>query len=207
MTTMASSMPCLKSACLKAAKLWCCALLFFAAGVAWTQGLTEISQFRVEHADADVLISAQVNFELPVAVEEAMLKGIPLFFVYEATLVRQRWYWYDKRVAAVERHLRLSYQPLTRQWRLNVSTISEQDGGVSLNQSFESLTQALVIVKRLSGWKLTDASQLEVGRKYNVHLDFRLDLSQLPRPFQIGMLGQSDWDIAAAASAPFALEP
>ena len=29
-----------------------------------------------------------------------------------------------------------------------------------------------------------------------LEFSFRLDLSQLPRPFQIGVAGQSDWAIA-----------
>ncbi|MCX8518359.1 MAG: DUF4390 domain-containing protein [Rhodoferax sp.] len=31
---------------------------------------------------------------------------------------------------------------------------------------------------------------------------FRLDLGQLPRPFQIGAIGQSEWDISASVLVP-----
>ena len=55
-------------------------------------------------------------------------------------------------------------------------------------------------IKRISRWKIVDAADLEGSVKYRVDFSFKLDLSQLPRPFQIGALGQSDWDLAAATS-------
>jgi hypothetical protein len=39
-----------------------------------------------------------------------------------------------------------------------------------------------------------------------VEFRFRLDMSQLPRPFQIGTLGQSDWNISASSRQPLVLE-
>ncbi len=173
------------------------------------QSTTEISQYQIERVDDDVLLSAQVLFELPAAVEDALLKGIPMFFVTEAELLRERWYWYDKRLRAVERHMRLAYQPLTRRWRLNVTAGPGRDAsqGLALNQSFETLADALSAVKRISRWKIADVTDLDGSPKYKVNFRFRLDLSQLPRPFQIGALGQSDWDLAAAASALVTLAP
>jgi hypothetical protein len=103
----------------------------------------------------------------------------------------------------VRRQLRLAYQPLTRHWRLNnVTAGAARDGnlGLALTQSFDTLEEALAAIKRISRWKITDAAALENGVKYRVDFNFRLDLSQLPRPFQIGAQGQSDWDLAATAS-------
>jgi hypothetical protein len=185
------------------------AILFGASGLAHAQNTTEISQYQVERVDDDVLLSAQVVFDLPSAVEEALLKGIPMFFVTEAELLRERWYWYDKKLSAVERHMRLAYQPLTRRWRLNVTAGPgrESNQGLALNQSFDSLAEALSAVKRVSRWKIADVSDLDGSQKYKVDFRFRLDLSQLPRPFQIGALGQSDWDLAATAGTVVSLAP
>lgn len=173
------------------------------------QSLAEISQFQVERVEDDVVVSAQVAFELPVAVEDALLKGIPMFFVTEAELLRERWYWYDKKVVASERNLRLAYQPLTRRWRLNVTSGAGREAslGLALNQNFDTLAQALTTIKRISQWKIADASSLDAGVKHKVEFRFRLDMNQLPRLFQIGTFGQSDWDIAASASAEFSLTP
>ena len=136
-----------------------------------------------------------------------MLKGVPLFFVNEAEVLRERWYWYDKKISAAERHFRLAYQPLTRRWRLNVTAGAGRDAslGLALNQSFDTLAQVLSVIKRISRWKIADASELDLNQKYKIEFRFRLDLNQLPRPFQIGALGQSDWDIAATSSSVLVL--
>jgi hypothetical protein len=187
----------------------CVGLLCLFGSLAQAQNATEISQYQVERVDDEVLLSAQIAFELPSAVEEALLKGIPMFFVTEAELLRERWYWYDKKIATMERHIRLAYQPLTRRWRLNVTAgaAREASQGLALNQGFESLSEALAAVKRIFRWKIADASDLDGSPKYRVDFRFRLDLSQLPRPFQIGALGQSDWDLAATASTVVSLAP
>lgn len=185
-----------------------CVLAFMLmAGVCHAQIATEISQYRVERAEDEILASAQVAFDLPSAVEEALLKGIPMSFVTEANVLRERWYWYDKKLASVQRNMRLAYQPLTRRWRLNVSNGPgrEVSVGLALNPSFETLEDALSAIKRISRWKIADAADLDGGVKYKVEFSFKLDLSQLPRPFQIGTLGQSDWDLVAATSTTLTL--
>jgi len=206
-TTMAFITRCCRNGWLEQAlRALCLTVLMLLGGVAQAQNATEISQYQVERVDDEVLVSAQISFELPSTVEDALLKGIPMFFVTEAELLRERWYWYDKKLSTVERHMRLAYQPLTRRWRLNV-TAGAANQGLASNQSFESLAEALAAVRRISRWKIADASDLDGSPKYRVDFRFRLDLSQLPRPFQIGALGQSDWDLAAVASTVVSLAP
>lgn len=173
------------------------------AGLARAQNSTEILQYTVERLDDEVVVSAQIAFELPAVVEDALLKGIPVFFVIEADVLRERWYWYDKKVASTERHMRLAYQPLTRKWRINVTAGAGRDAsvGLTLNQGFETLADALTAIRRVARWKIAETSELDVSIKHKVDFRFRLDLSQLPRPFQIGALGQSDWDLSASTSA------
>ena len=209
-TTMAFITRCCRNGWLERALRELCVLaLALAAGLCHAQIATEISPFQVERLDDDIVVSAQVLFELPGAVEDALVKGIPMFFVTEAQVLRERWYWYDKKVASMQRHMRLAYQPLTRRWRLNVTAGAGRDAslGFALNQTFETLGEALTALKRISRWKIAEASDLDIGVKYRVDFSFRLDLTQLPRPFQIGALGQSDWDLAATASAALSLTP
>jgi hypothetical protein len=131
-----------------------------------------------------------------------------MVFVYIADVLRERWYWYDKRVLGTERHMRLAYQPLTRRWRLNVGSgpIASSGVGLVLNQSFDSLAQAMGAIKRVAKWKVVDAADLDATGRYKLDFRFRLDLGQLPRPFQIGALGQSEWDISASATTPLVTE-
>jgi hypothetical protein len=186
--------------------LMVCLCLF--VGAAQAQVATEITQMRLERSDDEWQLSAQLQFEIPAAVEDALLKGIPMVFVITADVLRERWYWYDKKVVSTERQMRLAYQPLTRRWRLNVSSgpAAASGAGLALNQSFDALAQALSTIKRIAKWKVADVTELDSSTKYKLDFRFKLDLGQLPRPFQIGALGQSEWDISASVLTPLVAE-
>jgi len=166
----------------------------------------EVTQLRLERSEEGVLLSASVRFELPPAVDDALSKGIPMFFVAEASLLRDRWYWYDKLVASAARHMRLSYQPLTRRWRLQVSPTPIGSAGLALGQTFDTREEALAAVQHIARWKIAEASDLEPDARYSVDFRFRLDVSQLPRPFQIGAVGQAEWNISVARNQRLAVE-
>jgi hypothetical protein len=187
--------------------VWCVFFLFVVGGVQ-AQSAAELTQFRVERIDEEILVSTQMQFDLPSAVEEALLKGIPMVFVTEADVLRERWYWSDKKVVSVQRQMRLAYQPLTRKWRLNINAGlgAVVPMGLALNQSLDTLAQALAAIKRVSRWRVADIGELDPAVKYKLEFRFRLDLAQLPRPFQIGTLGQSEWDISAVVAAPLTFE-
>lgn len=206
---MASFTHCFKSARPNLALRWAWAvLLLFAIGSAYAQSAVEVTRFRVERVDDDVLVSAQMQFDLPSAVEEALLKGIPIVFVTEADVLRERWYWNDKKIVSAQRQMRLAYQPLTRKWRLNINAGlgAVVPMGLALNQSLDTLAQALSAIKRVSRWKVGDFGDLDPAAKYKLEFRFRLDLTQLPRPFQIGALGQSEWDISSVVAVPLPFE-
>ncbi len=212
MTTTVFFWRCLKNARLEWAAVVACVALMIglsghaqgASGDAPSSTGAEITQLQVERNAEGVFLSAAIRFELPVAVEDALLKGVPMFFVAEADVYRARWYWYDKRLLTAERHFRLAYQPLTRRWRINVAsgTITAGSLGLALNQSFDTLPEALAAVQRVSRWKIAEAGDLDAESRHSVEFRYRLDLSQLPRPFQIGVLGQADWNIFATAVQP-----
>ena len=201
---------CLRNARLDLIGLLACACLVwgYPASARAEAPVTEISLLKFERAGDDVLLTASVKFELPAAVQDALLKGVALIFVAEADVLRERWYWMNKKVAGAERHMRLAYQPLTRRWRLNVASglITNAGLGMVLNQNFESLPDALAAIQRLSRWKIADVPELDLEQRHVVNFRFRLDVSQLPRPLQIGTLGQTDWDIAVSSSRPLILE-
>jgi hypothetical protein len=201
---------CLRNARLDLIGLLACACLVWALpGTARAEApATEISLLKFERASDAVLLTATLKFELPAAVQDALLKGVAIIFVAEADVLRERWYWMNKKVVSAERHMRLAYQPLTRRWRLNVASgrISNVGLGMALNQNFESLPDALAAVQRLSRWKIAEVSDIDLEQNHLVDFRFRLDVSQLPRPLQIGTLGQTDWDISASSIRPLLLE-
>ena len=178
---------------------WCIYLLLCYAPLAQAQStLVEINQMQIERNESGVFFSANLKFELPSLVEDALHKGIPMFFVAEIEVLRDRWYWSDKTVANQARYMRLAFQPLTRRWRLNVGPTAMGNGGlgVVLNQNFESLADALANMQRFARWRIADAADIDFDGKTHAEFSFRLDVSQLPRPFQIGVMGQSDWNLS-----------
>ncbi len=185
---------------------WLLCVMLWQASLA---GAAELGQLRTERSDDSVFLTASVKFELPAVVEEALLKGIPLFFVVEADIYRDRWYWMDKRVAGAARTIRLAYQPLTRRWRVNIAaghSNSAQGGRATLNQNYDTLAEALSAIERVARWKIAEPGEVEPGSPHTLDFRFRLDLTQLPRPFQIGVAGQRDWAIAVELTQRLRLE-
>lgn len=164
------------------------------AGAARAQGV-ELAQLQTSKAEGSLNLEFVARVTLPRAVEEALQRGVPLYFVAEAQLLRSRWYWRDERVAKVTRSWRLAYQPLTGAWRVSL-------GG--LNQTFASLGEALTNVSRSGGWKLAELQQLD-EKGYYLEFSYRLDTSQLPGPMQFGLVGQGDW--AVGVSRTLKVEP
>lgn len=210
MTMMAFITHCLRKTQLDLVGLLACFCLFwsFSGPVQAQAFVPETPQLQFERAGESVLLSANVKFELPSAVEDALLKGVPVIFVAQVDVFRERWYWMNRRVLSVERHMRLAYHPLTRRWRLNVSAgqTTQVGLGVALNQNFETLSDAMAALQRLSRWKIADVADLDLDQRHLVEFRFHLDVSQLPRPLQIGTIGQTDWDIALTTRRPLVLE-
>ena len=138
----------------------------------------ELAQMATRRADDGLELTFSTRFELSRAAEDALHKGVPLYFVAEATVLRSRWYWRDARVAQTERTWRLAWQPLTRQYR--VST-----GG--LHQSFATLDEAMTVLRGQSAWHIAEPKDIEDSGNYYLEFSYRLDVSQLPRPMQIGL--------------------
>jgi hypothetical protein len=135
-----------------------------------------------------IVLNATFEFEMPQALEEAVHKGIALYFNIEFELFRERWYWLDRRVASSTLTYRLSYSPLTRQYRL-------ARGGLS--QPFESLDEALSLLKSVRQWKVMDRGALNPNDSYDAKVRMRLDVSQLPKPFQVNAITSREWSLAS----------
>lgn len=145
----------------------------------------EFTEFEIVHNEEGVQLNFALRFELPRGVEDALTKGVPLYFVAEAEVFRDRWYWRDKKVSKASRVWRVAYQPLTRKYRVSF-------GG--LNQTFDTLNDALSTVRRVTGLKIAEPKDIDDGRHY-VEFTYRLDTTLLPRPMQIGIGGQPEWTL------------
>lgn len=157
--------------------------LGLAATPARAQGV-ELNALQLLRQDGELSLDFAVRHSLSKTVEDALHRGVPVYFVAEATLYRSRWYWRDERVARVRRSWRIAYQPLTGSWRVGL-------GG--LTQSAASLAEALSVAGAAGHWKLADVALLDADARHYVEFTYQLDTTQLPSPMQIGLGGQGDW--------------
>jgi hypothetical protein len=143
---------------------------------AQAQGVT-LRQAVVDVQDDAVYLNAAVEFELTPLLEDALHKGSALYFVADVTVTQARWYWFDRKFAEADRTVRIAFEPLLRRYR--VST-----GG--LNQGVDTLAEALALAQRGIRLRLGERSAFKPDERYEAELSYRLDVSKLPRLFQIG---------------------
>ncbi|HVJ60045.1 MAG TPA: DUF4390 domain-containing protein [Burkholderiaceae bacterium] len=166
------------------------AIGLFAGGVAAAERIAITRAILGPSAEADggVVLDAQFDFELPPVLEDAVNRGIALYFIIEFEMHRERWYWFDRKVAGETLSYRLTYSPLTRQYRLSRDTLA---------LPFDSLNEALNSLRRVRGWRVFDQQLIAGGGDFRAQVRMRLDTSQLPRPFQINALTNRDWTLSS----------
>lgn len=142
--------------------------------------------FRITE-DGGVL-EADFEITLNQTLEGALSKGVPLYFVLDFELMRPRWYWVNEKIAASQQQYRLSYNALTRQYRIGVG---------NLYQNFTTLGEALGFMSRVQRREDIEPGLLRKDASYAAAVRLRLDTTQLPKPFQLNTLGSRDWNLAS----------
>ena len=171
--------------CLTAAALLVVALL--PVDAAHADGI-QIRSVTLEATEEGYQFDADFEITLNHKLENALEKGIVLYFVTELNLVNSRWYWLDERIAQSRVREGLSYYALTRQYRLSRGTLS---------QNFGTLREALQALSRVRNRPVIASSELRQDEEYTVELRMRLDISALPKPFQVETLGSKEWDLSS----------
>jgi hypothetical protein len=166
--------------------VWTALTLVFSGG-AWAQGV-EVRKPTVTIEDNAFVLEAQFDIQLTPTLEDALNKGVSLYFLLEFDLIRPRWYWFNDRVVSLHQQYRLSYNALTRQYRLGVG---------NLYQNYATLGEALEVMSRLRRRQDVEPGAVRKDATYLAALRFRLDTSQLPKPFQVSALGSSQWQISS----------
>lgn len=148
----------------------------------------KIKTFELEKVDNDWLLNAVFQIELSTGLEDAVQKGVVLYFQTDFEITRSRWYWFDEKPFFAQRQARLSYQPLTQQYRI---------ASEGFTFSAKTISEALQAVGSIGGWRVIDNSQLDPNKAYTASLRMALDLSKLPKPFQVNALNNRDWNISS----------
>ena len=131
-------------------------------------------------------LNAEFALSINSTLDEALQKGVPLYFLLEFELSRPRWYWLDEKVISMTTQYRVSYNALTRQYRIASGL---------LGQSFESLDEVERFLSRVTSREVARRDQLVKGTHYEAALRLRLDVNQLPKPFQMSALASREWTL------------
>lgn len=172
---------------------WLCATLLLAFSLQFVNAHAaediEIEQAHLEDSSEGYRLSSSFDFDLNRGLEDALNRGIPLYFTTEVEITKPRWYWFDAKEVVESQTIRISYNVLTRQYHAAITG--------RLQQSFSTLDDALSLVRRPNRWVVADRNELKVGQTYLVSIRMQLDVAQLPKPFQVHALNSSDWRLTS----------
>jgi hypothetical protein len=148
----------------------------------------DVLESRLSVTDEGCALSAEFSFPFNSRLEEAINKGIALHFVLDFELERVRWYWWNEEVVRKSRTYRISYHALTRQYRLSTG---------ALHLRFDALKGALARIARVRDWRIATCENLTPGETYEAGLSLRLDVSSMPKTFQVDALSNRDWELSS----------
>ncbi|MBI1394439.1 MAG: DUF4390 domain-containing protein [Betaproteobacteria bacterium] len=166
-------------------------LLAIPSGAAWAEPSIHVRSAEVSATADGLTLDANFQIDLGPTLEEALSKGLSLYFVAEFDLVYERWYLlnlWNRTIGSFEQHYRLNFNTLTRQYRLTVG---------SLTQNVETLDEALAIMSRIRNRLIASPDDYEKGQAYTAEIRLRLDPSQLPKPFQLSSIGSKSWNLSS----------
>ena len=153
---------------------------------------TRVKAVKLEPAKPNMVpgwtLSADFEIELGAKLRDAVEKGLPLQFSADFKLLRPRWYWTDQETTVASFPMNLSYHALTRTYRL-ITPVS--------TQTFPRLEEAVVAMSQISLWPVIRKESIVIGERYNAQVRFRLVLTQLPKPFQVSALVNTEWDLSS----------
>jgi hypothetical protein len=171
----------------------------FALPAAALVGLIAIGAARPARADVVVVKSAEVRaeedgyilnaeFDLTIngTLEEALQRGVPLYFILEFEVVRTRWYWLDEKVLSMQTQYRVAWNALTQQYRVSSGLFA---------QTLYTLDEVERFLSRVTSRPIARRDQLQPGARYEAALRLRLDVNQLPKPFQVNALASREWSL------------
>ena len=170
--------------CRRLESILLCLAVFFCAAFPVRAADIAANSAQLVASDDGYSLSANFWVTLNPRLEEAVSKGVVLYFAADFELTRSRWYWFDEKVVQRSRVFQLSYHALTRQYRLSSG---------ALHQSFASLDEALRVLSRVRHWQVIEKGEIRADETYQASVRLRLDPSQMPKTFQVSALSNRDW--------------
>jgi hypothetical protein len=157
------------------------------AGSVQASDKSTISQAAIRATPQGYVLDGEVNIVLNPTLEDALNRGINLYFLLELEVTRPRNWWFDEDIAEPVRKMRIYYHLLLRRYVVETGYTT---------RTTATLSEALATLGRVDGWQVLEQGALKAGQRYDARLRLRLDTSQLPKPLSIGAVGGDRWDLA-----------
>lgn len=146
-----------------------------------------IGQAAIRATPQGYVLDGEVNIVLNPTLEDALSRGINLYFLLELEVTRPRNWWFDEDIAEPVRKMRIYYHLLLRRYVVETGYTT---------RTTATLSEALATLGRVDGWQVLEQGALKAGQRYDARLRLRLDTSQLPKPLSIGAVGGDRWELA-----------
>ncbi len=143
--------------------------------------------------DGQLTMDLDASMTLSPVVRDAAERGVPLYFTVDLKITAARWWWFNKVLAEATLTRRVTYNALTRQWRV-------ASGDLFLPVA--SLEEALSVIRQVRAWPIAPIDQFEPDTRYDGQVRIRLDTSQLARPMRLDATNRGAWSLASPW-APF----
>lgn len=161
--------------------------LLIAANAFAAEGIEVVSAAIIPREDSYQL-DAEFDVLFSPRLEEAVNRGVALYFVVDFEMARPRWFWFDEKPVKISQTYKISYAPLLRQYRLSIG---------SVYQNFTRFEDVKRVLSRVRGLPVAERIALAPGMEYQASLRMRLDTNQLPKPFQLNALASSEWTLSS----------
>jgi hypothetical protein len=157
------------------------------AGSALANDKSMIRRAAIQATPQGYVLDADIDVVLNPTLEDALTRGINLYFLLELELSRPRSWWFDEGIVEPVRKLRIYYHLLLRRYVVETGYVT---------RTASTLGEALAMLGRVEDWQVLDRGMLKTGQRYDARLRLRLDTAQLPKPLSIGAVSGEKWELA-----------
>jgi hypothetical protein len=150
------------------------------------QGRFDIRSAYVERAEGVYQLTATLDFDIGEGARAAVRDGAPFTLHLEIVVRRQRSYWLDEGVAALEQTYELVYHALSDRYLVRNVNSGEQ-------ASYATLDAALDSLRVISNLPILDQALVRPERRHEISLRAGLDVRTMPDTLRFILFWSDDW--------------
>ena len=146
----------------------------------------DIRSAYVERAEGVYQLTATLDFDIGEGARAAVRDGAPFTLHLEIVVRRQRSYWLDEGVAALEQSYELVYHALSDRYLVRNLNSGEQ-------VSYPTLDAALDSLRVISNLPILDQALVRPERRHEISLRASLDVRTMPDTLRFILFWSDDW--------------